>query len=186
MKVKQLVISGTVNDMSSFIDNVVKPKVGSNEIAFVLFEQAGTEFLIRGGVAYPIGVALSDDDINTIVANAIKDRPTFAQLPKPIQVSDALSQYIDGIVESKTEKMSPLSDAQIETLFERVLQKFSTDGSGALNISYQLPTPVAKIVTPMNTVTQDTFESLGDGVYRFTFDPTTYGDGNYTIEISMR
>ncbi len=192
MKLRQIIVSGVVADPLAFVTNSIASKIRSDEVAFISFEENGMEFMVRGGSVFVLKSSLDESAVNTIVANALKDRPTYAELPEPVTVSTVLDAYIDDKIGLATQdfatkaEATPLSEAQVQSMFDAVMQKIMTDGNGNLHVSYTMPTPTAKIVTPLGSVVlQDSFIDNGDGTYRYTFDPAVYGEGNYTVEISM-
>jgi len=219
MKLKQIVVSGTVANEEAFIQNSILSTISSDEVANIIFEASGSEFIVRNGNIFSVGASVYEAQITeiatTIVTEATKDFITVSDLTEPVTtivneatasfitaedlqepvtVSDALKAYIDAKIGVAVENLAtkdevtPLSETQIQSLFDAVLLKIQTDGSGNLTINYNytMPTPTAKIITPVGTVIeQESFTDQGDGTYRFTFDPTTYGTGNYAIEIQM-
>ncbi len=198
MKLKQIVVSGAVVNEEAFIQNSILATIGSDEIANIIFEASGSEFIVRSGNIFSIGSSVDESQITeiatTVVTEATKDFITAEDLPEPVTISDALKAYIDTKIGVAVENLAtkdevtPLSETQIQSIFDAVLLKIQTDGSGNLTINYNytMPTPTAKIITPVGTIIeQDSFTDQGGGTYRFTFDPTTYGTGNYAIEIQM-
>lgn len=192
MRLRQIIVSGSSADAEAFVRNSIAPSVGSDEVAFVSFEQGGMEFMVRSGNVFVLKSSLDESAVNAIVTNALSNRPTYDEMPEPVTISTALEAYIDTKIGlavqdlATKEEATPLSEEQIALLFDAVMQKILTDGNGNLHVSYTMPTPEAKIVTPTGSVVlQDSFMDSGDGTYRYTFDPAVYGEGNYTIEISM-
>ena len=198
MKLKQIVVSGAVVNEEAFIQNSILSTIGSDEIANIIFEASGSEFIVRSGNIFSVGSSVDESQISeiatTVVTEATKDFITAEDLPEPVTVSDTLKTYIDTKIGVAVENLAtkdevtPLSETQIQSIFDAVLLKIQTDGSGNLTINYNytMPTPTAKIITPVGTIIeQDSFTDQGGGTYRFTFDPATYGAGNYAIEIQM-
>ena len=198
MKLKQIVVSGIVTNEEAFIQNSILSTIGSDEIANIIFEASGSEFIVRNGNIFSVGSSVDESQITeiatTVVTEATKDFITAEDLPEPATISDALKTYIDTKIGVAVENLAtkdevtPLSETQIQSIFDAVLLKIQTDGSGNLTINYNytMPTPTAKIITPVGTIIeQDSFTDQGGGTYRFTFDPATYGTGNYAIEIQM-
>ncbi|NCD11042.1 MAG: hypothetical protein EOL93_00695 [Epsilonproteobacteria bacterium] len=192
MKLRQIIVSGSAVDAEAFVRSSIAGNIKSDEVAFISFEENGMEFMVRGGSVFVLKSSLDESAVNTIVTNALKDRPTYADLPEPVTVSTVLDAYIDTKIGLATQDLAtkaeatPLSEAQVQSMFDAVMQKIMTDGNGNLHVSYTMPTPMARIVTPLGSVVlQDSFIDNGDGTYRYTFDPAVYGEGNYTVEISM-
>lgn len=192
--------------VSTYIAMGILPDIADDEVAFISVVDTGEEYLIVNGqlkkIADTSNFATKQEISNFATKTEIssladreelEDKVDYSDLPEPTGgLSDALEIAIDAKIAeaisglATKEEVAPLSEAQITAMTTEIINNIINDGSGNLTINYIYDTPTAKIVTPLNQeLLQDDFVDMGNGTYQYKFDPATYGDGEYTIEICM-
>ncbi len=124
--------------------------------------------------------------ISTLEQNIteLKERPTIPQdLQQTISSHEQTISSLEQTISDLQQAFQAFQQNAIQTIKEQLLQEAQT-GTINYNTIYTIEEPTIKILAPNGVpVFSGEFVKVADGEYKIDFDTSTYGDGNYTVEI---